>query len=68
MNTCKTCKHFRPSAPDYKTGECALIFLIRSSADPVPDEALDKMLHFEGGHYDQFEVGENFGCIHHEPK
>ena len=72
MNTCDTCKHWKPRAeagltPDYewsrKFGECGLM----EEAFPKSNVQTDRLVLIPD-YGESVITGPKFGCIHHHPK
>ncbi len=55
---------------DEATGRCKDGDYIKPWTIPNPNSTIviDKMILFNGGGYDEFNVGEDFGCIHFKQK
>ena len=70
MNRCKTCRHFKPSTEGYDAPHMGVCdsekFVYTEDVVKIPIDGLGYW-DFDG-YMAGFEVGEEFGCIHHEPR
>lgn len=71
MNTCKNCKYFKRNKDNYRSekyGECSCDKFAYDSWISEKEET-DKLFYWDYEDYSaNFNVGENFGCIHFEEK
>ena len=63
MNRCKTCKFYSPDGDD-TYGECESPKFEYIDIGDMPEDDMLAYCDYEG-YSANFEVGQNFGCIHH---
>lgn len=70
MNKCKNCKYFQRNTSSYENnnfGECSCDKFVYDSV--WKDSETDTLYYWDAeGYRADFEVGENFGCIHFKQK
>lgn len=78
--TCKTCRHWRPFEQNIMAGRCPVLGVSIWSKNPANEfESIDGVLQAEIAIHSSawslpisdvlaVRTGQDFGCIHHEPK
>ena len=70
MGRCKDCKYFKRHEKEWETttfGDCKCDKFIYDTWGASENSATDLVYYWDGeGYTADFEVGENFGCVHFE--